>query len=50
MKSLPVFALATCVLLSACGGTVYDPRGVEKSVQPGDYAGRYLLLEFWGHG
>ncbi|WP_120077522.1 SIMPL domain-containing protein [Aurantiacibacter odishensis] len=31
MKSLPVFALATCVLLSACGGTVYDPRGVEKS-------------------
>ncbi|RIV82743.1 SIMPL domain-containing protein [Aurantiacibacter zhengii] len=31
MKSVPISALAASVLLSACGGTVYDPRGVEKS-------------------
>lgn len=31
MKSLHIYALAASVLLSGCGGTVYDPRGVEKS-------------------
>lgn len=31
MKSLALLALPAAALLSACGDTVYDPRGVEKS-------------------
>jgi|GEM_PF-479324 len=31
MKLLPVLALSVAIPLTACGDTVYDPRGVEKA-------------------